>query len=153
MFLKVNNDAVVEYPYWVPKLKEEYPNCSFPDNLESDLKSLASFGVFKVELSPMPQFDPLNFKIEESAPLKVKNNWTQKWKLIKLSSYEKSLAIENKKNEVISLRNSLLAETDWTQCRDVDEEISKKWTGYRQALRDIPSQKNFPSNVQWPLKP
>jgi len=27
------------------------------------------------------------------------------------------------------------------------------WAAYRQALRDVPEQPNFPSNIQWPNKP
>jgi len=49
-------------------------------------------------------------------------------------------------------RNRLLAETDWTQVADspVDAEA---WASYRQALRDIPQQAGFPTDVTWPTKP
>ena len=48
-------------------------------------------------------------------------------------------------------RNSLLADTDWIANSDVT--MTKKMTAYRQALRDVPTQSGFPSEVTWPDKP
>jgi hypothetical protein len=50
-------------------------------------------------------------------------------------------------------RNTLLAETDWTQTVDVPQATKDKWAPYRQALRDVPQQAGFPDNIQWPSKP
>jgi hypothetical protein len=49
-------------------------------------------------------------------------------------------------------RNALLSATDWTQLADapVDKDA---WALYRQALRDIPLQETFPTDVQWPVQP
>ncbi len=52
-----------------------------------------------------------------------------------------------------SERDSLLAETDWTQAGDVPQATKDKWAPYRQALRDVPQQAGFPNNVTWPNKP
>ena len=61
-------------------------------------------------------------------------------------------------------RNRRLAETDWTQLKDIDLDIirERNWKNYRQALRDLPS-KSKPilddygaldmSSVTWPDKP
>ena len=53
---------------------------------------------------------------------------------------------------VRGFRGQLLASTDWTQVGDapVDAAI---WAAYRQALRDIPQQSGFPSDVVWPVPP
>ena len=48
-------------------------------------------------------------------------------------------------------RNAKLAETDWTASSDVT--MSDAITAYRQALRDVPAQSGFPSDVTWPAKP
>ena len=50
-------------------------------------------------------------------------------------------------------RNEKLAQTDWTQGKDIPENISSKWAAYRQALRDVPAQAGFPWTVQWPNDP
>ena len=61
-------------------------------------------------------------------------------------------------------RNYRLAQTDWTQLKDIDLDIirERNWENYRQALRDLPS-KSTPkldsngnldmSSVTWPDKP
>ena len=61
-------------------------------------------------------------------------------------------------------RNKKLAETDWTQLKDIDLDIirEKDWKNYRQALRDLPSKSNPKldsygnldmSSITWPDKP
>ena len=61
-------------------------------------------------------------------------------------------------------RNELIAETDWTQLKDIslDSIREKNWKEYRQALRDLPngSTPKLDSNgdldmssVTWPDKP
>ena len=61
-------------------------------------------------------------------------------------------------------RNRLIAETDWTQLKDIDLDFIRErdWKNYRQALRDLPS-KSTPkldsngdldmTSVSWPDKP
>jgi hypothetical protein len=54
--------------------------------------------------------------------------------------------------EIRALRNELLKSTDWTQLEDspVDKTV---WATYRQALRDVPEQEDFPESVVWPAIP
>ena len=53
--------------------------------------------------------------------------------------------------EARNKRNGLLAATDWTANSDVT--MTTEMTAYRQALRDVPTQSGFPSEVTWPDKP
>jgi len=53
--------------------------------------------------------------------------------------------------EVREKRNSLIAETDYLALSD--NTMTSEMQTYRQALRDIPSQAGFPTNVTWPTKP
>ena len=61
-------------------------------------------------------------------------------------------------------RNRRLAETDWTQLKDVDLDLirERNWKNYRQVLRNLPSVSNPKldsygdldmSSVTWPDKP
>lgn len=52
-------------------------------------------------------------------------------------------------------RDRLLNESDWTQANDtaLSQEMVEAYRVYRQALRDITSQEEFPYNVIWPDKP
>ena len=48
-------------------------------------------------------------------------------------------------------RNGLLAATDWTANSDVT--MTTEMTAYRQALRDVPTQAGWPTNISWPTAP
>ena len=50
-------------------------------------------------------------------------------------------------------RNRLLAESDWTQNRDVVLSNDAEWKIYRQALRDLPANTTDWTNPPWPTKP
>ena len=52
-----------------------------------------------------------------------------------------------------SERDRLLAQTDWTQATDVPQATKDLWASYRQALRDVPQQSGFPTEIVWPEKP
>lgn len=56
-----------------------------------------------------------------------------------------------KAKSIRELRNQLLLETDWTANSDVT--MSDEMTTYRQALRDITNQADFPEVVTFPTKP
>lgn len=49
-------------------------------------------------------------------------------------------------------RNAMLASYDWTQLDDSPVDKTA-WAIYRQELRDITSQADFPWEVQWPAQP
>ena len=54
---------------------------------------------------------------------------------------------------VRATRDTKLAESDWTQARDVTLANDADWQAYRQALRDVPTQEGFPWSVTWPEQP
>lgn len=53
--------------------------------------------------------------------------------------------------EIREQRNTLLAETDWWAVQDRTMTQAEK--DYRQALRDVPTQSGFPTDIVWPTKP
>ena len=60
--------------------------------------------------------------------------------------------LEQEAEEVRTQRDALLSQSDWTQVPDapVDQQA---WAEYRQALRDVPQQAGFPTEITWPVKP
>lgn len=57
-------------------------------------------------------------------------------------------------DEIKKKRNTLLAESDWTQKRDVNLANDAEWVTYRQQLRDIPqTYASDPRLIVWPVKP
>jgi len=59
---------------------------------------------------------------------------------------------EVKATQVRLQRDQLLNETDWTQVADAPVD-STVYSTYRQALRDIPQQSGFPTDITWPTNP
>ena len=49
-------------------------------------------------------------------------------------------------------RNERLKACDWTQIDDCTVDKAA-WKVYRQALRDVPQQADFPDNIAWPAPP
>ena len=60
---------------------------------------------------------------------------------------------EQKLKDLRRSRDKQLAETDWTQNRDVTLSNDADWKTYRQALRDITDSATSLDDVTWPTKP
>ena len=67
---------------------------------------------------------------------------------------EAAALAETKSNVSREIRNNLLAESDWTQFVDSPLTDTKKaeWATYRTALRNLPTDENWPE-PDWPDKP
>jgi len=68
-------------------------------------------------------------------------------------NFEWSYNVEVHATKMRSQRDTLLAECDWTQLPDVDEQLREAWVPYRRALRDVPAQPGYPVVITWPVKP
>ena len=153
MFIKINTNSK-EYPYSLSKLLTDYPNTSFPEMniLYQNDELLKAFNVFRVIAEPIPQYDKTIQTHVEIEPEFINSMWRRKWLIKELSDLEKLEIRRNEEQTVISQRNALLASSDWTQLSDVS--IDKEaWSSYRQQLRDISNQSEYPFNVQWPSAP
>ena len=59
-------------------------------------------------------------------------------------------AVAASATKVRAERYALLAASDHMALAD---RITDEWRTYRQALRDVPAQAGFPTNVTWPTEP
>lgn len=52
-------------------------------------------------------------------------------------------------------RNAMLYQSDWTQIpgNPLSVEKQQEWAYYRQSLRDITMQPNYPFDINWPVQP
>lgn len=153
MYAKIINDEVVKFPYFIQELKEENPYTSFADNLEVDFATLAEFNVYRVFETAQPEFNPLTEKVVKGEIVLANNRWEESWEVVSLTVEEISVLTNAKADEVRAERNRLLAESDWTQYKDISDDVSAQWKPYRQQLRDITLQSGFPFNVEFPVKP
>lgn len=60
-----------------------------------------------------------------------------------------------KVGQIKARRDQMLTSSDWTQVSDnaLTEAQRAAWRVYRQALRDISSQPDYPFSVAWPVPP
>lgn len=58
-------------------------------------------------------------------------------------------------NIAVAKRSKLLSESDWVVAKytELALPIPNEWIVYRQALRDITAQADFPNNIVWPVMP
>ena len=131
-FVKYINESIVEYP---PKNDLERGILNY--NL--DEKLLLEDGYL-----------PLNDD-EKPTETKIVPYYTKKNDKVVLHYKEQS--DDQLANQIRDQRNKLLASTDWTLCNDspLSDEQKEAYKVYRQALRDITKQEDFPHHVDWPV--
>ena len=142
MYVKVLNGNPVGFPYELSQLKNDNSSTSFPAVIPASV--LADYNVFEVALTARPDIDSRTHKVTQEVA-EVNGVWTQEWIIQRLPT-------EQAINNVCADRNIQLSDSDWTQLPDspVDRVA---WAVYRQALRDVTTQLNFPWNIQWPESP
>ena len=104
--------------------------------------------------------EPLESVIDQYAPI---NYWIDKDKPVQNIDPETSYGVRDYSNEptedaiineIRLMRNQLLLLSDYTQLSDAPASIDKEaWQAYRQALREITLQPNFPNDIVWPNPP
>ena len=147
MFAKIKNNAVVEWP--ITSLYPIFPHTSFPSPLTDDAlpEGYVSVGFFA------PPEAQAHQKVVSSLPVQIEGRWVQGWDVVALSPAELAERDGIKAIAVRQERNALLAQSDWTQGKDIANSVSLEWVGYRQALRDLTNQAGFPLTLDWPVKP
>ena len=127
-----------------------YPNTSMPQQLsQALLKSYDADVVFEG-----PQAQPTRYQVAyRNGVEKIDGKWYTKYSVSDMGAEAKAALDANQAQSIRSTRDSKIAETDWTQGKDIPDNISSKWAVYRQALRDVPAQSGFPWTVQWPTQP
>lgn len=151
MLVLAPNHTVEKYPYTLGKLRQDNPNTSFPKNPTD--QQLADFNVFRVERTEQPSYNEATQKCQELNPTLQSGKWVQVWSIVSLSAEEQTQRTQDRADQIRDERNYKLSATDWTQGKDIADQVSTAWTTYRQALRDLPAQEGFPWNVTWPEIP
>tara|TARA_R100000008_G_C3586843_1_gene173138 strand:- start:283 stop:732 length:450 start_codon:yes stop_codon:yes gene_type:complete len=129
----------------------QYPNTSFPKPVQdSDIESLGYKTIYP-SVGPSTT-KPYEFAQHDGIEL-VDGKWTYKWKKTTATDSEKANIDAEEAAAVRGSRTQALAESDWTQTRDLTLSNDADWKTYRQALRDIPTQSGFPHTITWPTKP
>lgn len=123
-----------------------HPNTGFPSQLNEQI--INDFGGDVVFEGAQAQ--PTRYQIGFRDGIELVNGkWFTKYSVADLDADAIAAKDAEQAKAVRTQRSQLLAESDWTQLADapVDKTL---WSVYRQALRDISSQKGFPWDVIWP---
>lgn len=149
MYAKIQNGAVVKYPYTFQDFAQDYPNVD-PGNRLPPLDELPAYGVVPVVVAGAPDYDATTHTADPNgcAYNPQLDRWETAFVIRPLTSEE----IEAKASEIRSQRNNRLSRCDWTQVLDAQVDRTA-WAAYRQALRDITTQSGFPFSVVWPQEP
>jgi hypothetical protein len=127
-----------------------HPNTSMPQLLtEATLKSFDAEVVFEG-----PQAQPTRYQVAYRNGVElIDGKWYTKYSVSDMTAEAKTALDASQAKSIRDQRDRLIAETDWTQGKDIADSVSAKYTTYRQALRDVPAQSGFPWTVQWPTQP
>lgn len=151
IYIKYKGNKVVK-TFNEKQLKEEFPEVEFPDEISDEF--LEKLNCAKLEDFPTPKdlkedkYNKLAFEFK-----KVRGKWTREVVLVPVPENEVESRYTKAADKVRARRDELLAETDWTQLRDVDVKTSRRCQEYRKKLRDITEQPNFPFHVEFPSAP
>jgi len=150
LYVKLDaNGTVQKYPYNLSELSADFPNTSFTIPVEE--VSLNNRGIFKVEDTTKPETEHTK-EVVEVNPVFENGRWIQVWSIINSTQQEIETKYEITAATIRKQRDQLLLNTDWTQVEDAP--VNKQaWAVYRQALRNITTQTNFPWSVTWPTQP
>jgi hypothetical protein len=101
-----------------------------------------------------PQAQPTRYQIAfRDGVEQVDGKWYTKYSVADMDAEARAAKDAAQAESVRADRNTKLAATDWTQGKDIPDNVSSQWATYRQALRDVPAQAEFPWGVQWPTQP
>ena len=127
-----------------------FPNTGFPVQLTTEI--INDFGGDVVLKGPQAQ--PTRYQIAFRDGVEQRDGqWYTKYSVADMEQEAKDALDAQQAKSLREERNRKIAETDWTQGKDIPDNISSKWAVYRQALRDVPAQAGFPWDVQWPTQP
>jgi hypothetical protein len=152
MLALVKSGSISIYPYTVTDLRKANPNSGLP-NFPDDA-ALEAFNVFRVSLSAPLSYNERTQVLVENEPVlnSTSAKWEQTWSVRDMTADELQAKIDTKSGEIRAARNAKLVASDWTQLADSPADVAA-WAAYRQALRDVTAQVDFPWGVTWPEQP
>ena len=149
MYVKIVNSGVDTFPYSIRQLKQDNASTSFPSTLTA--VQLADWGVYPVTQADKPSYTHTQTVDAETTPTLIDSVWTLGWVIRDLTDAETSHLAKLARQD----RDEKLVKSDWTQMPDspLDDTAKASWAIYRTALRNVPAQTDFPTNITWPTAP
>jgi hypothetical protein len=144
-----SQNNILVYPYNLDMFRKENSNVSLPSELTSEF--LETYLIFKVHPTKAPEVSKEK-KIIPVKPVFENGVWFQSWNVVDKTQQEIEQEYIQRSRNIRERRNRLLLETDWVVAKafETNTPIPQVWIDYRQVLRDVSNQENFPYEVIFP---
>jgi len=148
------------------ELRRDNPNMSMPKVWTSNVHDALNVDPVLPAPKPTEGIGQYQHAIRNGATQDANNNWVQAWQIVDMFADDAERGTKAEQEAVYqqgldenaaignrSMRDSLIAETDWWATSD--RTMTAEQTAYRQALRDITTHANWPhlEAADWPTKP
>lgn len=104
----------VDYPYNLGRLRRDFPNVSFPKDINDRPDTLAEYGVFEVDPTPRPEYSAVTERLVRSAEKQEDGTWKEVWTTVSrgLDESEARLRI---RQDILSQAHSVASLEDQVQ--------------------------------------
>ena len=137
VYAKVEDGAVVQYPYDLYTLRQDNPNTSFPDGMTTE--QYAEWGMVPVTVEPEPEFDRVYKELESVDLTLVDGVWTQGWSVVDRDPEDVQETIEAQRQGMkCSMRQARLALLQQGLLSNVDAVIAA-----------LPDGEREPAEIEW----
>lgn len=139
--MQIYKDGVIAH------YKDMFPQVSFSATGPSN-EFLEEQGAYKVNM-----FIPHNRETQKLVPAEpyINNGWAYTVQVADKTEEDIAAEVNTKAAQLRRQRDIALMNSDWTQVLDAPVDRTA-WAAYRQALRDLPQDPNFP-NIELPKDP
>ena len=145
VYAKIVGGEITHYPSSIEYLVSQ--QILSTENPTDDQLAVANIVAVKRSNAAKP-IDEFNYVMKPVCQLD--GSWQEEWVKAETSAEMQGRNRQWHAHLVVTQRNTMLAQSDWTQMPDAPVSNRQAWQAYRQALRDVPLQEGFPFNVQWP---
>lgn len=154
-YCKIDDDGnVLKYPYTFREMREDNPNRSVPRKI---LRSEAiNFNAAPVVEGSKPNHDKKTQKLRlQTLPTFNGTEYILEYEVVDLTADERTALEEKVAKQMREMRDKLLAESDYIIIKNTEKglPISQEWRQYRQSLRDMPDDPNWPWEAGYNAKP
>ena len=100
-----------------------------------------------------PQAQPTRYQTAfQNGVEQIDGQWFTKYSVSDMDAEAIAAKDAEQANSVRASRNEKIKDCDWTQVADATVDKAA-WATYRQALRDVTQQAEFPWTIDWPTNP
>jgi hypothetical protein len=134
------------------EFRAAFPTTSFPQQLTVELINDLGYDV----VLEGPQAQPTRYQAAfRDGVEEIDGQWFTKYSVADMDDETKAAKDAEQAKNVRDTRDAKLAESDWRVIKALESNTPQdfEWATYRQALRDIPTQADFPWEVVWPTQP